>query len=172
MPHGVRIRLTDEALATYEASRRRGSSIGAAATEAGIKPVTAYAWMQRALDEQKAGFECRQLELLIQADEAREKQERRQALSARLIAGPGASASYEALLARVRAGDPATLACDQGAELERVLSDFAHFLGNYVALRDRGGTMLKPWEWQSKLARQLPGCRRLVILKARQLGIS
>jgi hypothetical protein len=49
---------------------------------------------------------------------------------------------------------------------------FAHFLAHYVIIRDGGGTKFDPWPWQRDLAKHLPRAKRVITLKARQLGCS
>lgn len=57
-------------------------------------------------------------------------------------------------------------------ELRRARRSFAAFLLKFVWLRDGGGTRLEPWPWQVELALCLPRHRRVILLKARQLGLS
>ena len=54
----------------------------------------------------------------------------------------------------------------------RCKRSFAYFLRHFVWTADGGGVKLDPWPWQVDLARQLPKFKRLICLKARQLGIS
>lgn len=57
-------------------------------------------------------------------------------------------------------------------EAARAHRSFAYFLCRYVWIADGGGTPFNPWRWQVDLAARLPGIRRLVILKGRQIGVS
>jgi hypothetical protein len=59
----------------------------------------------------------------------------------------------------------------QGEELKRARS-FAYWLKRYLWVRTDGGTKFDPWPWQYQLAQGLPHHQRVVILKARQLGMS
>jgi hypothetical protein len=58
------------------------------------------------------------------------------------------------------------------AEFRRVAGDFGHFLSSHVWIADGGGTKFSPWAWQVRLAGVWRERRRVVVLKARQLGVS
>lgn len=58
------------------------------------------------------------------------------------------------------------------SDYKRVASSFEYFLTTHVWLRDSGGTRFEPWPWQMRLARVWIRERRVIILKARQMGIS
>lgn len=52
------------------------------------------------------------------------------------------------------------------------LPPFPEFLEEWVTLRDGGGRRFTPWPWQRELAAEWQAHPRMVVLKARQLGIS
>lgn len=54
----------------------------------------------------------------------------------------------------------------------RVVESFPHFLNTHVWIADGGGTKFVPWPWQLRLARVWGQHRQVVMLKARQLGVS
>jgi hypothetical protein len=54
----------------------------------------------------------------------------------------------------------------------RCQKSFAYFLRHFAWTADGGGVKIDPWPWQVDLARQLPKFKRVLCLKARQLGIS
>ena len=54
----------------------------------------------------------------------------------------------------------------------RAQARFDYFLSRFVHLDDRGGVKFKPWRWQVELAAELPRIRYLIILKARQIGMT
>ncbi len=57
-------------------------------------------------------------------------------------------------------------------EFRRVVESFPHFVASHVWIADGGGTRFVPWSWQVRLARVWRERRQVVILKARQLGVS
>ncbi len=57
-------------------------------------------------------------------------------------------------------------------EFRREVESFPHFLRTWVWIADGGGTKLEPWPWQRRLAQVWREERQVVILKARQLGVS
>jgi hypothetical protein len=58
------------------------------------------------------------------------------------------------------------------AEWECIRGSFSYFLSHYVSLGDTPGKQFPAWQWQIDLAERLPELDRLIILKARQLGVS
>lgn len=61
---------------------------------------------------------------------------------------------------------------EQEREYRRCKRSFRYFLQHHVFIADGGGTKFDPWRWQIELSARLPGIRRLILLKARQLGLS
>ena len=58
------------------------------------------------------------------------------------------------------------------SDFKRCADSFEHFLTHHVQIRDGGGTRLRPWDWQLRLVRVWQRHPRVVVLKARQLGVS
>lgn len=58
------------------------------------------------------------------------------------------------------------------AEWGAIRENFSYFLTHYVSFSATPGKYTSPWAWQADLAEWLPVLDRLLILKARQLGIS
>jgi hypothetical protein len=198
MPRGKARKITDALVRTYGAARRKAGTVDGAAAALGIPPSTVRVWHH--LARKRPGSQYERLwneELAIQMEEVEAQDEWLDAKADSIEAegrepgqeelpdseaeqpaeGPRAPRNeeelpYELLLKRVREGRSEGEPTGREKELGEVCGSFAHFLSTYVHIRDGGGEKLTPWPFQTELAGTLTRHRRLVILKARQLGIS